>query len=54
MPADRSERAVWVWLIEAFSIGTAASFLAASALLWLVFSTWNLDFFSLEIGRAHV
>ncbi|WP_125958882.1 hypothetical protein [Sphingomonas koreensis] len=47
MPADRSERAVWVWLIEAFSIGTAASFLAASALLWLVFSTWNLDFFSL-------
>lgn len=47
MQADRSERAVWVWLIEAFSIATAASFLAASVLLWLVFSTWNLDFFSL-------
>ncbi|SEH12713.1 hypothetical protein SAMN05428974_0544 [Sphingopyxis sp. YR583] len=47
MVGDRSERAVWVWLIEAFSIATAASFLASSALLWLVFSTWHLDFFSL-------
>lgn len=41
-----SPKALWVWVIELFSIITGASFVLAAMIHAIIFRFWNLDFFT--------